>query len=54
MVHWLWVLAALMAGGFGGMLVSAVCVMARCDSGEDEIGRESCKGCGHCKVGCTD
>lgn len=54
MVHWIWVLVALVVGGCGGLLASALCVMSCGESVEDQIDRESCQGCEACKPGCTD
>ena len=36
MIHWLWLIAALFAGAFFGMLTMALCVMTRgADEGTD-------------------
>lgn len=45
MVHWIWIVFALIAGGTGGLLMSALCVMSRGESIEDQIDRETC--CNH-------
>jgi hypothetical protein len=52
MIHWGWLIVVAMLGCFGGLLVSAMCVIASGESIEDQIDRETC--CGNCKAGCTD